>query len=271
MTTIAKEPLVAALVEEWAAIDDLLATLDDSDWSMPTLPGWDVHATVAHVLGTESMLAGIDRPPLPDDLGARAHVRNEIAGFNEAWIDAHRRDTPAELLAHLRAVVTRRRAILAEMSQDDFDAPSWTPIGQSTHGRFMQIRLFDCWMHEQDIRVAVARPGHEAGAPAEGSLDEIVRALGYIVGKRAGAPSGSAVTVTLTGPVMRTVHVLVNGKAAVVPVLDRSPTASLAMSSSLFARLAGGRVDPGAVRDQIALAGDIELAERVAANLAFTI
>ena len=32
---------------------------------------------------------------------------------------------------------------------------SFTPAGKDTYGRFMQIRVFDCWLHEQDIRDAL--------------------------------------------------------------------------------------------------------------------
>ena len=37
----------------------------------------------------------------------------------------------------------------------------------------MRIRVFDCWLHEQDIRDAVGRPGGEDGPAASVALDEI--------------------------------------------------------------------------------------------------
>ena len=53
--TLPKEPVVAALDEVWDRLDDLLAGLDDAAWGTPTcLPGWDVKAVVAHIIGTES-------------------------------------------------------------------------------------------------------------------------------------------------------------------------------------------------------------------------
>ena len=67
----------------------------------------------------------------------------------------------------------------------------------------MRIRAFDCWLHEQDIRDAVGRPGGEEGPAAEAALDEIAAALGYVVGKKAGAPQGSRVRFELTGPAAR--------------------------------------------------------------------
>jgi uncharacterized protein (TIGR03083 family) len=161
--------------------------------------------------------------------------------------------------------------MLIAMSREDFDVPTQTPVGIAPYRRFMEIRVFDCWLHEQDIRSAVGRPGHEDGRCAELSVDEVVRALGFIVGKQASAPEGSAVTIELIGPVYRTVHVAVEGRTAVVTKLDRPATATLHLPSTVFVRLAGGRADVMSGLDTIRLAGDLDLARRVAENLAFTI
>jgi uncharacterized protein (TIGR03083 family) len=270
--SITKDALVEALVAQWATTEELLSGLPDSAWSTPSaLPGWTVHDIVAHIIGTESMLSGEQAPETVSDGTALPHVRNEIGAANENWVQAWRAKTPQEALARFRAVTSQRAQVLMSMTQEEFDAPSWTPVGQGTYGRFMQIRLFDCWMHEQDIRDAVGIPGHEDGPCAESSVDEVVKALGFIIGKRAGAPDGAAVTIQLTGPVHRSIHVVVDGRAKVVPALDRPATATLGISSTLFMRLAGGRVDPGPHVVEVSRDGDLELAERVARNLAFTI
>ena len=158
------------------------------------------------------------------------------------------------------------------MSAAEFNAPSWTPAGEATYARFMQIRIFDCWMHEQDIRAAVGLPGNEDGARRRAAaLDEVVRALGYIIGKRGRAPDGSSVLIRLTGPVERDLHVVVDGRARVVDALDGEPTASLDLSSSLFLRLAGGREDAQDALGRIGLGGDQALGRQLATNLAYTI
>jgi hypothetical protein len=157
------------------------------------------------------------------------------------------------------------------MDDAAFEAPSWTPAGDATYGRFMQIRLFDTWMHEQDIRAALDRPGHEGGACAEGAQDEIEAGLGFIIGKRAGAPDGSSVTIELTGPVRRTTHVVVAGRARVAAQLDGPATTTLRLGSTLFARLTGGRVEPADHLADVVVEGDAELGRQVATRLAFTI
>ena len=264
-----KDRVVELLGAQWSEIAGLLAGLDDEEWSRPALPGWDVHDVVAHLIGTERSLSGAALPDIPPEPGA--HVRNDIGKVNEAWI-CELRDRPhADLLADFRAVTGKRLASLRAMSVDDFNAPSWTPAGNATYARFMQIRIFDCWMHEQDIRAAVQRPGNESGAAAEQALDEVVVALGYIVGKRGRAPDGSSVLIRLNGPVQRDLAIVVQGRARVVEAIEGEPAATLTLSSSLFMRLAGGREDAESALSRIKLGGDQALARQLATSLAYTI
>lgn len=272
MTTILpKEPIVAGLAEEWSAIDELLAGLPADAWATPSpCPGWDVHANVAHIIGTESMLAGIEAPDVGDDVTALPHVRNDIGAFNERWIVGLAGTPPDEMLDRFRKLTAERLDALRAMDDDAWNAEGFTPAGTDTHGRFMRIRIFDCWMHEQDIRTAVGRPGHESGAAVDLALDEMVGALGFVVGKRAGAPDGTTVTFDLTGPAARRAHVAVDGRAALVEELPGPPTVTLRMPVLAFSRRAGGR-DDGPSTGPVEVDGDAELANRILDALAYTI
>ena len=145
------------------------------------------------------------------------------------------------------------------MDDEAWSEEGFTPAGQDTYGRFMRIRLFDTWLHEQDIRDVVGRPGHESGAAVELTLDEMSGAMGYVVGKLAGAPDGSSVTFDLTGDAARAIHVRVDGRAAVVDSLDGPATVTLRMPVGVWVRLAGGRVALDEVTDQIVVDGDTAL------------
>ncbi|GAB2842859.1 maleylpyruvate isomerase family mycothiol-dependent enzyme [Actinocorallia aurea] len=264
-----KQQVVDALVGEWAALDALLDGLSPEQWALPTcLPGWRVTDVVAHLIGTEAMLAGDPVPETGVDVKALPHVRNDIAAFNEQWVEALRDTEPAGMLAGFREITARRAAALAAMSEADFAAPSWTPAGQATYGRFMQIRIYDCWTHEQDIRAALGAPGNEHGPAAEAALTEASLSMGYVIGKRAAAPDGSSVLIDLTGPMRRALTVKVDGRAQLIPAPEEPPTSTLRLSSSLFLRLCAGRP---ASTDAVELAGDRDLAARVLAHLAFTI
>lgn len=268
-TVLPKERVVAALAAEFASLDELLSSLPPDRWSRPTAcPGWDVQANVAHIVGTESMLAGIDSPPVTVDRDSRSHVRNDIGEFNEAWVVALAEASPADVLARFREITTARVDALRTMDQATWDTEGFTPAGTDTYGRFMRIRVFDCWMHEQDIRAAVGRPGHEAGPVVDLSLDEISASMGFVVGKRAGAPEGTSVTFELPDA-GRSFHVLVAGRGTLVEELPGSATVTLRVPVVPFTRLAGGRddADPSTVE----LVGDAELGARVVEHLGYTI
>ncbi|MCP2255338.1 TIGR03083 family protein [Prauserella aidingensis] len=267
-----KDTITGALAAQWESLDALLASLDAAAWEAPSpLPGWAVRDVVAHVIGTESSLLGESAPEADIDVAEFSHVHNEIAAVNERWVRSMRESAPERMLERFRDVVSRRGEALRTMTQEDFDAPSWTPVGKGTYGRFMRIRIFDTWLHEQDIRDATGLPGHEAGPCVEQSFDELVESLGYVVGKKAGAPDGAGVTLEFTGPLRRTVHVAVDGRASVVPALSGPATTTLRLDAGLFARLAGGRVDPEERLPEVERSGDTELGDRIVRNLAFTI
>lgn len=269
MVEIDRHRAVTALRTEFAVIDELLASLAPDEWKAPTaLPGWDVQANVAHIIGTEAMLLGEPNPTIDVDTAALPHVRNDIGAFNEIWVLALATATPEEMLSAYRRRVADRLDALAALTAEQWSAESFTPAGPDTYGRFMRIRAMDCWMHEQDIRDAVGRPGHEDGPVVDLVLDEMLSALGYVVGKRAGAPDGSSVTFDLVGASGRAVHVAVDGRAAVVDSLPGPATTVVRMPVGRFARLAGGR---SFGLDGVSFEGDEDLGTRVVTNLAFMI
>ena len=261
--------LIAQLEETWDSIAVLGRGLTPTEWLTPTAcPGWSVADQLAHVVGTELMLAGESIPP-GDGTDAPSHVRNDIGQANEQWVIELRRFDAVDLLDRFRTVTARRLEALRARSEAQWDEPSWTPVGKSTYRRFMQIRVFDSWVHEQDMRRAVGRPGHGDGPAAEQAIDEIERALGYVIGKRADVPDGKSVTIDLIGPVTRRIHVEVDGRASVVASLRTTADVTLRLGSDIFASLACGRVDPAEV--VLEVDGDEQLGQRIAANLGFTI
>lgn len=269
--TFPKDQLVAALAEEWDALIALCSDLDDDQWDLPTeCPGWSVKDNLSHIIGTERLLLGESAPEIEV---SGDHIKNGIGKVNEVWIEERRSRAGAEVLAEFVEVTRRRLEALRAMTQSDFDAPSWTPAGESIYGRFMRIRVFDCWTHEQDMRQALGRPGHESGPVAELSLDEVATAIGFIVGKKGGAPTGTAVRIHLTGPLSRVLDVDVTDRARLVPTLHRDPTATVEMPGTLFMRLTAGRTTAGQplADGTISIDGDEALGRQVAEHLAFTI
>ena len=273
VTTGAGEPIVGVLAEEWGAIDVLAQELVDAEWEMPSeCPGWAVRDLVAHMIGTERNLLGDpDPPPLPE---VPRYVANAVGARNEAWV-ASRRPLPVRaVLDEFRDVTTRRLADMRSWPQARFDEIGPSPVGNVEYREYMRVRVMDCWVHEQDIRVATARPGHDSGPAAELSLDRISSAMPFVVGKQARAPEGASVRFDLRGSMPRRIDIVVrDGRAAIVPELESEPTAGLDMGLEAFWRLACGRVDSQAARDAglVEVRGDKELSVRVLDAMVFMI
>lgn len=264
-----RDTLVAALEAEFDSLLDLGRDLDPLQWDVPSeAPGWTVKDNFSHIIGTELMLLG--RPDEQIDVGDPPHMKNEIGKFNEVAVATRRDKSGQEVLAEFAMVAGQRKAALQGMSDEDFEAESFTPAGRDTYGRFMQIRVFDCWIHEQDCREALDLPGHHRGPAVEVTLDEMTTAMGFIVGKKAGATDGQSVRFQLRGPTERTIDVAVDGRAKVVEGLD-DPTTTITIPTILWIRYAAGRRPGDPEHADIRIEGDQDLGHRIIQNAAYTI
>lgn len=248
----------------WPSIDGLLDGLDVDDWAVQSLcPDWTVKGVLEHLAAVEHVLTGWLPSSVDDPLpfGGIADYLRQARGW-----------TGAELAADYRRLISGRRAELSALSDADFARPSPTPVGPGTYGRFMDIRVFDFWVHERDMRLPLGRPAaSEAGPAAERSVEEVAMSIGYIVGKKVGLPDGKSMAIHLTGPVARNLFVRVEGRAQVVDRLD-APDVTLTADSTTFVMLACGRTDPEAEIEagRISWTGDDEIGGRAARNLRFT-
>ena len=190
-----------SLLQCYDAIEDLGGRMTAPDWQVQSLcPDWKSRDVVQHLAMMERVMAGWvpDSSDEVPDFGRVAHFTEEMAGLDDAAF--------AGQVAEIFAV---RRGDLAKLTQDDIDRPSWTPVGVKTFGRFLEIRVFDFWVHERDITTPLGWPTDDSGPRAEISLAEVTGSLGYIVGKRIGLPDGSSIVFHLTGPLARDLSVVV--------------------------------------------------------------
>jgi len=270
---MSERDLLAGYVEcWWSAVGDFLAVLDQlepGDWGTPTdLPGWDVKAVASHTAHLESILAG--RPEESADIGAPAHVTGAMGRFTEIGVVTRRDRDPASIVEEIRTATGARRAALAAAPPEDADAPAegvFGAIGWSTR-TLLRNRPLDLWMHEQDIRRAVGRPGGLDSPGAQHTADYLVEGFGYVVGKRVAPPAGTTAVLAVDGSAPFAVRVGDDGRAHRLDVVPEGPTVSLVMDRESFIVLAGGRrpAAPGAV----VVTGDQDLGERIVANLATT-
>jgi uncharacterized protein (TIGR03083 family) len=258
----------AALAETWGSLASLGLGLSAGDWGRPTAcPGWDVKDQFSHVIGIERMLLGDAVPAWDQPLGD--HVRNEFAAIHEPWVAVRRALDGPVVQAEFAEVTTRRLEALGALDEGEWAAIGYSPAGQVPYADFMDLRVFDSWVHEQDVRAAVGQPGGTGGLASSMALDNVQKAMGYVVGKKAAAPEGSVVSFVVTGSPgdeRRFSLQIAGGRARAVTVADpESSTATLTLSGLDFMRLGCGRTTAAAVEAAagLGMAGDPALAQAV--------
>jgi uncharacterized protein (TIGR03083 family) len=266
--------LLAHLVDVWeqAAADvvALLRSLDADDWPRPTdLPGWDVRAVAAHLAHLESELAG--NPQQQVEVPEAPHVRGLMGQFTEAGPIARAGWSTEAVVDELESsVATRLAALRADPPTDAAAlAPGFAGLIGWSWQTLLSNRPLDLWVHEQDLRRAVGRPGGLETPAAAHVVGVFARALPFVLGKRAGAAPGQSVRLVVTGEQPLDVAAVVgpDGRGARCDVPE-APTATLEMDTETFVVRCSGRRDAADL--DVAVRGDADLARRVLDGLATT-
>jgi uncharacterized protein (TIGR03083 family) len=268
-------PALQTSIDAWThsieAISALVTPLSEREWSTATdLPGWSVRDIVSHIIGLENEMLGDPRPihSLPRDL---FHVTSEHQRYMEVQVDVRRCHTAPEMTAELEYTIIRR----ARQMRNEKRAPDATVRAANRERSLadaLEVRAFDVWVHEQDLRRALGNPGN---LDSPGSLvvrDILLSALPKLVAKDAGAPAGSAVVFDVSGPVefMRTVRVDAQGRGTIDGSVSLGPAVTIATDWETYLRLATGRVRPGGVADRLKVEGDQGLADAILGNFSIT-
>jgi uncharacterized protein (TIGR03083 family) len=252
---------IATLEHCWRSISALADTLTEAEWKTATdLPGWSVQDNLAHLIGFERVLHGL--PATDHRVAKPEYVRNAIGEMNEHEVDSRRSLPGAAVAAEWNELVELRLATLHAGDEAYFAVEMMNPTGPGTLADFLHVRVLDCWLHEQDMRRAVGRPGNLDGPDAGHTIDRLIRTIPIVVGKRAAVPESGAVVIDITGEVQRHIVCEVrNGRAGLVDAPTSAPLATITLDTEAFVVLAAGRrtwADVTAVVD-----GDTALAERV--------
>lgn len=261
--------LVDNLKKAWASIAQLGAELQESQWKAGTdCPGWSVQDQLSHLVGTEARLLGRSAPEhVPDGL---RHVKNEIGERNEVQVDWRRPWAGTKSLEEFLEVTGQRLRTLRGMTTQDFAAETQTPLGPGTVADLLRIRIMDTWVHEQDMRRAVGRPGNLDGPVAAHSVGHLAAAMPYVVGRKVKPPDGATVVFQVNGPAGRTLAIAMEGSRA-NPLEDTppAPTVRLSMDVETFACLSCGRWQPETVLQsgKVKIEGDTSLGETIVSQM----
>ncbi|WP_285775036.1 maleylpyruvate isomerase family mycothiol-dependent enzyme [Microtetraspora sp. NBRC 13810] len=186
------------------ALLDLLGSLNPGDWSRPTAcPGWDVRDIVGHLLNDYlRRISGGRDGHAGAVFAAGETLPAYLTRVNEEFVRAARQVSPrlmTELLAHLGP---RLDALWATTDLEgpagldvtwaaaDLPSPAWLDLARE---------YTEFWVHQQQIRDAVSRPGATGPELMRPVLDTFLRALPHALRAEI-RPEGTGVRFEVTGP-----------------------------------------------------------------------
>lgn len=262
----------AELIDTWdAAMTDLLRAAESAGpagWGLPTpCPGWGIGDIVAHISFIERFLLQRWDPPHEPDWDSLPHVTSDFGKVTEIPVDLRRGWTRDEVLAEFRQTHADRLQGLRDGPQDLAEM-TMSPFGRPWPlDRVLRIRIFDIWVHEQDIRTANSEMADLDTPAAWVTARQLVKGLPAVWAKNTDAPVGSSLRIEVTGPGVVFEAGVLRGEDGRSRYADTSAaTVSLRLAWPDLVRLMCGRGQS----ESVGISGDSELAQRLLATMAVT-
>lgn len=264
-------PAAELVPRERAALLALLHDLEPEDWDRATwAPGWSVHDVGLHLLGNELGRVSDER----DGFDARRISGDgwdefvaALNAHNEAWVEQARLRISPALLCELLAFTGERVATLFA-GLDPLAAGgsvSWAGPGPAPVWLDIAREYTENWVHQQQIRTAVERPGLTERAFLHPVLDTFLRALPWTFAD-VPSPEGTVVEVALTGPAggrWRLHRTAARWSLTEPTAAERAPAAVVTLDADTAWRLFCRALDPATARAAATICGERRLGERV--------
>lgn len=193
-------PLIA---EVDGALEELLDDLPAESWERTAVKKWRVRHVVAHLLDGNLRRLSLDRDgwSVPDTppIAGFADLTAWLDGLNAEWTIAAERLSPALLLELSRWANREVRCFFdgLELDADAAFPVAWAGEERSEVWMDLARELTEKWLHQQQIRDAVERPGLTGERYVAPVLDTFARALPRSY-RRVGARPGARVEIEMT-------------------------------------------------------------------------
>jgi uncharacterized protein (TIGR03083 family) len=246
----------------------LLRDLAAGDWQRPTVcPGWSVHDVTAHVVHDYLRKLSGRRD---GHGGAGPRPGEALPGYlhrvNQEFVDVAAQWSPAVLIDLLDHLGPQLDQLWASLDPGRLgEAVSWADPGRPAPAWLDIAREYtEYWVHQQQVRDAVHRPGADSGRLTAPVIDTFLRAVPYTLRDLA-RPPGTAVRIEVTGAGGGT------WSARREPgtwAIDRGPSAHpaaavLEVPSGCLWRVATRGITVAQAREQATISGDVDLAAAV--------
>lgn len=139
----------------------LLGTLSAADWARATAcPAWSVHDVAAHLLGVEIGSVSVRRDHWGRGPGPADDPDAWLDGFNQQWVAAAQRISPAQLAELIDVSGRRFEDYVRTLDIDATGAPVAWATGEQPAPVWLDVarEYMERYVHQHQIRVACQRP-----------------------------------------------------------------------------------------------------------------
>jgi uncharacterized protein (TIGR03083 family) len=243
---------------------ELLRSLTNAEWEVQTVaPKWTVKDVAAHLLDTQLRKLSIARDGYfgePPAVSSPADLVAFINRLNAEGVAVYRRLSPAVLISLMEFASQASAAYhlsLDPFAQATFSV-SWAGEEQSLNWFDTARELTERWHHQQQIRLAVNRPGAMTRELYHPVLDCFLRALPFHY-RDVPAPEGSLLQMNISGECGGTWWLLraMNGwKLVTQPTGDPHPVSTTTIPQDLAWRIFTKALDPASAEALVQVEGD---------------
>lgn len=245
----------------------LLQGLDADDWQRPTVcPGWPVHDIVAHVVHDNIRRLSRTRDQYAAPGPSQGWIMpGSLHRSNQEFVDVARPWSPAVLIDLLGHLGPEQDRLWASMNLDQLgEAVSWAAPGRPAPAWLDIAREYtEYWVHQQQIRDAVGRPGADSEQLMAPVIDTFQRAVPHTLRDLSPA-DGTCVQIQVTGTGggnwtaqrRNTIWTVDRGPAT-------QPAALVQLPSDDFWRVATRVITVETAREQALISGDQALGAAV--------
>jgi len=251
---------------------ELLGSLSPVDWSRKTVcPGWDVHDVVGHVLNDYLRRLSGSRDGFPGAVFTDDETLPLfLARTNDEFVRATRQCSPQvmiDLLTYLGPQLDQLWARTDLIASADLQV-SWAGPDASPAWLDIAREYTEFWVHQQQIRDAVDRPGANHRQLLHPVIDTFMRALPHTLGG-CDYPDGAAVLFVVHGDSGGRWNAIHNGHRWQLNVGPApTPTAEITMSAQDVWRLATRGISVAEARGRAHVRGDPTLIDAATSLLA---
>lgn len=249
---------------------ELLESLSDEEWHRPTICAlWDVKDIAAHLLDTSLRMLSSFRDGYfgdkPESINSYQDLVDYLNRLNTDWVKAARRLSPQVITRLLEQTGREVCDLLKTMDPHAQALHSVAWAGEQSSENWFHIarEYTERWHHQQQIRLAVNRPGIMERELYYPVLDTFMRALPYTY-RNIGAGDGALLKFNIAGDAGGSWFLLrQDGQWQMLKEAEGPCLSEVTIGEQIAWRLFTKGIEKEAAKKDIQIIGDVSLGSEI--------